>query len=130
MRAGIKLMADYHCWPLWRHGGSEVGNIDPRTLGLSTALQVRLKRWAEDYDSHLDLSDPAAVSWTQEEETAFDCEGRKLCTALATEVGPSFDVFFFDQRTARCIPVLELYTDSKQPNKRTTDNSGASPLRV
>ena len=109
MQSGIKLMADYHCWSLWHHGGSEVGNIDPRTLGISTTLQARLKRWAEDFDSHLDLSDPASVSWTEDEEITFDREGRRLCTALASELGSRFAVYFFDHRTARCIPVLELY---------------------
>ncbi|RXK55848.1 hypothetical protein ESB00_08180 [Oleiharenicola lentus] len=120
-------MADYHCWPLWHHGSSKVGNIDPRSLGLSTALQTRLKHWAEEYDSHLDLSDPAAVSWTPEEETAFDREGRRLCTALANEVGSGFDVCFFDQKTARCIPVLELYTGSQEPNQVAQTTPGLRP---
>lgn len=116
-------MADYHCWPLWHHGGSEIGNIDPRTLGLSPELQTRLKRWSEEYDSHLDLSDPASVSWTEAEEIAFDTEGRKLCTALAVELGPRFAVSFFDQKTARCIPVLELYVPPQAPNQPSQPTS-------
>lgn len=99
-------MADYQCWPLWHCGGIEVGNIDPRTLGLPTTLQARLKRWAEDYDSHLDLSDPASVRWTEDEEAAFDLEGRRLCAALAHELSLRFSVFFFDRRTASCIPAV------------------------
>ena len=113
MRSGIKLMADYHCWPLWHHGGSEVGNIDPSTLGLSTMLQARLQRWAEDFDSHLDLSDPASIRWSDEEEARFDVEGRRLCTALAQELGTQYAVVFFDQRAAKCIPVTELFVPSQ-----------------
>lgn len=109
MRPGIRLMADYRCWPLWHHGGSDVGNIDPRTLGLSTDLQARLERWAQDYDAHLAVSDPASVHWTDDEAAAFDREGRRLCTALARELGASHAVFFFDPRTARCIPAVELF---------------------
>ena len=31
-------MADYHCWPLWHHGGREVGNLDPGEIGVSDSL--------------------------------------------------------------------------------------------
>lgn len=102
-------MADYQCWPLWHHGGAAVGNIDPRRLNISAALQARLQRWSEDYDSHLVLNDPASTHWSEEESAAFDLEGRRLCMALAHETGPRFAVFFFERETGRCIPALELF---------------------
>jgi hypothetical protein len=103
-KPAIKLMSDYHSPPLWHHGGAEVGPIDPASLGLSEALVAKLESWANTYDSHLNISDPAATAWTQEEEIRFDAEGRRLCRELAAEVGERFAVFY----SSSCIPVEAL----------------------
>lgn len=103
-KPAIKVMPDYHCPPLWHHGGPEVGPIDPSALGLSEALAAKLKRWAATYDSHLNLNDPAGSKWTREEEARFDAEGRQLCRDLANEVGSRFAVVY----SSRCIPVEAL----------------------
>jgi hypothetical protein len=103
-KPAIKLMPDYQCWPLWHHGGSRVGNIDPRELGLSDALVGALEHWKEVYDSHLDLADPASTRWTKEEEAEFERLGRMLCRDLAREIGDRFSVVY----SSRCIPVDAL----------------------
>jgi hypothetical protein len=103
-KPGIKLMADYHCWPLWHHGSDVVGNIDPEDVGVSEALASRLEDWAATFDSHLNVSDPASTSWTEEEENRFDAEGRQLCRELAAEIGDRYSVVY----SSRCIPVEAL----------------------
>jgi hypothetical protein len=104
MNRGIKLMPDYGCWPLWHHGGAEIGDIDPRKLGLSTELLRALKSWASVYDSHLNMNYPASTAWTKDEEREFDSEGKRLARELASELGAQFQVFY----SARCIPVEAL----------------------
>lgn len=103
-KAGLKLMADYHCSPLWHHGGREIGNVDPAEVGVSEALAAKLERWAATFDSHLNVSDPAATKWTEEEEKQFDGEGRRLCRELAAEIGERFAIVY----SSRCFPAEAL----------------------
>lgn len=113
-KPAIKLMPDYHCWPLWHHGGDQIGNIDPREIGISSGLADDLERWADVYESHLNWSDPASTKWTKEEEAQFDLEGRQLCRRLAAEAGDRFSFFYFEPQSASCIPV-ETLSDTKEP---------------
>ena len=101
-------MPDYQCWPLWHHDSKEIGNIDPREIGISDGLAGDLESWSEVYESHLNWSDPASTKWTEEEEKQFDAAGRSLCIRLAEEVGGRFSVFYFDLKSARCIPASAL----------------------
>lgn len=103
-KPGLKLMADYRCWPLWHHGGREVGNVDPVEIGVSEALAAKLERWATTFDSHLNGCDPASTTWTKEEEKQFDDEGRRLCRDLAAEIGERYSIVY----SSRCIPVEVL----------------------
>jgi hypothetical protein len=102
-KTAIKLMPDYGCWPLWHHGGPQVGNIDPADLGITEGLAAKLKAWSAVYDSHLNLGDPASTTWTKEEEKQFDEEGRRLWRELAAELGERYSVFYFDPRIAACV---------------------------
>jgi len=123
-KPGLKLMADYHCWPLWHHGGREVGNIDPAEVGVSEALAAKLESWAATFDSHLNVSDPAAATWTQEEENQFEAEGRRLCRALGAEIGCRFTIVY----SSRCIPVETL--DANRPNKAPEPTAMAVTTRA
>jgi hypothetical protein len=107
-RPAIKLMPDYECWPLWHHGGNQVGNIDPRSIGVSDPLANDLERWADVYESHLDRSDPVSTKWTDQEQKQFDAEGRGLCRRLAVELRTRYSVFYFDPFTKDCIPAEAL----------------------
>ncbi|MBK8476332.1 MAG: hypothetical protein IPL39_08420 [Opitutaceae bacterium] len=111
-------MPDYGSWPIWRHDG-EIGNLDPRKLGVTEELACALEDWAATYDSHLNVSDPAATTWTEEEKKEFDIVGRSLCQRLSEEVGARFRVFY----SARCIPVEELTTR----NGGLTSGQSATP---
>ena len=59
-------MADYHCWPLWHAGGTEVGCIDPETLPLTATTKQQLSVWQEFYDSKLNQAVPQETFWTRE----------------------------------------------------------------
>lgn len=103
-KPALKLMTDYQCWPLWHYGGAQIGNVHPAVVGVSDVLAAELVRWAATYDSHLDLGDPAATCWTEEEERQFDLEGRRLCRLLEAEIGDRFRIVY----STKCIPVEEL----------------------
>ena len=104
-KPALKLMTEYGSWPIWRHDGPP-GNVDPRELGISERLAQGLENWSATYDSHLNVSDPAATSWSAEEEKSFDAEGRRLCLALAEEIGARYSIVYSSQ----CIPVSDLST--------------------
>lgn len=123
-------MPDYGCWPLWHHCGDQIGNIDPREIGISSGLADDLERWADVYESHLNWSDPASTKWTQEEEVQFDSQGRQLCRRLAAEAGSRFSFFYFEPQSASCIPV-EALSDTRGPIQPPQTTTGSSaPDRV
>lgn len=105
MKPSIRLMADYQCWPLWHCRSVQVGNIDPREVGVSMALAKDLSRWVETFESHMDLSDPASTKWTPEEIAQFDSEGRELSRRLVAEIGDRFDILYQIPFTADEVPV-------------------------
>ncbi|PKE27836.1 hypothetical protein CWS43_24470 [Rahnella sp. AA] len=89
----IKLMADYQCFPLWEASPGVVGNIDPRDLPISEALQVRLLEWASVYDCTLDMNDPAFSGFEHAElAESFKKNGLELVTMLQTELGTEYSV--------------------------------------
>jgi hypothetical protein len=89
----IKLMADYNSHPLWEATPGVVGNVDPDDLPLSEDLRKILRRWADDYDTTLNLSDPASAGFANAEaEAAFKKRGYELAERLRGELGPAFCV--------------------------------------
>lgn len=89
----IKLMADYHCWPLWGVAADDLGDIDPADLPLSEDLRLRLRRWAAAYDATLVEDDPVRSGFASDAAAAaFEAEGRALGEALATELGDGYRV--------------------------------------
>ena len=89
----IKLMADYHSHPLWEASPGVVGNVDPGELPLSDELRQSLREWADDYDSTLNLSDPASSGFANiEDEASFKKRGHELAYRLKKELGTSFGI--------------------------------------
>jgi hypothetical protein len=43
----IKVMADYHCHPLWDDSPHTYGDIDPNALPISLKLKGDLYEWAK-----------------------------------------------------------------------------------
>jgi hypothetical protein len=101
MRSTLKLMADYHCSPIWWTEG-RVGNVEIETLPISHQLKAALSAWAASYDRTLDLSDPQEGGFRSATEAdAFDSEGQRLWRALQQELGAGYKVVYFSDRRGR-----------------------------
>lgn len=84
----IKVMADYHCWPLWWDEPGRVGNIAPEALGLGDRLSAELLAWASIYDETLDPDDPIRSGFASpRQEELFHEEGERLAGSVAAELG-------------------------------------------
>jgi hypothetical protein len=86
-------MPDYFCYPLWEASPGEVGNIDPRTLPISRALQQQLVDWAKVFDDTLDMSDPHSAGFKSEEAIInFNKKGAYLAEQLRAELGGEYSI--------------------------------------
>jgi hypothetical protein len=90
----LKVMPDYQCWPLW--DVDEPDNVDPASLGITPALQARLRAWAELFEEGFDWDDPGnspprPPAWQE----AFDAEGRRLVADLQVELGDGVAVRYW-----------------------------------
>jgi hypothetical protein len=94
----LKLMADYHCFPLWKACG-EIGNINPDDLPLANDLREDLLAWATAYDKTLNQEYPPDSGFASpQEEEAFEVEGRRLWRELQTQLGRDYKVVYFSER--------------------------------
>jgi hypothetical protein len=94
MQRHIKLMWDYHCWPLWEPG-SDHYTLEPDSLPLSETTKNRLLRWASIPDAKLDEVDyPPDINWTTAEISIFEAEGQMLQEILQCELGEGFQVTY------------------------------------
>lgn len=90
----IKLMWDYHCWPLWESGGAQYA-LEPDSLPLSQTTKERLERWAAIPDAKLAAVEyPPDMKWSTEEQQTFEAEGRELWRIIRRELGESFYVSY------------------------------------
>jgi hypothetical protein len=97
----MKLMADYHCFPLWKAGG-EVGNVNPDDLPLTGDLKTALRNWSASYDRTLNQEYPPDSAFASPaEEEAFEVEGRRLWRALQEQLGPDYKVAYQSIRDNR-----------------------------
>lgn len=104
MSRQIKLMADYQSYPLWWSGSDQVGNINPATLPLSTETVRRLERWAETFDSWLNLDDPNSDDLPSGQEVQeFRKEGLNLWKALRQELAPDYEVVYWHPQLRRIL---------------------------
>lgn len=81
----VKVMADYHCHPLWAMDEHLYGNFLPEQLGLSPELSADLNAWADAFTSCLNEDDPSKSLWTDEQHRTHRAEGRQLALRLAEE---------------------------------------------
>jgi len=99
----LKLMTDYHCFPLWETS-PDFGEVDPRSLPLSEALIERLDAWKAVYDSILNIDDPAKTGFESDEaEVAFEKQGVDLWLELRSELGSAYTVSYFSTLQGRVI---------------------------
>lgn len=87
----IKLMPDYHCYPLWEQSDNAVGNIDPASLPIPSTLAEELLAWAREFDATLHLDDPLRSGFTDPtQEAAFKKRGEILQQQLAQALGANY----------------------------------------
>lgn len=109
----IKVMADYHCHPLWALDEEMYGDIAPEALDLSPELTRDLNAWAEAFTASLDPDDPAESRWSDEEAAAHEAMARPLAIRLARE-RPDRTVFVLEGE----IGVVEVRADEELPPPR------------
>jgi hypothetical protein len=104
----IKLMWDYHCWPLWEPGSAHYA-LEPDALPLPAETNERLARWAAIPDAKHDLFGrvPVEKVWTKEEIKALEAEGRELLRILRNELGRGFRVLYHSSTEHRVLPPEE-----------------------
>ncbi|MGW6918896.1 hypothetical protein ACWGB8_34495 [Kitasatospora sp. NPDC054939] len=106
-RRPLRVMADYDCHPLWFTAPDEVGDVAPDDpeLGLSAELAQALDAWAARFDALLDRDDPAASDFeSPAAERRFYADGEQLAHRVARELGPAWQVGWFDGRRHRAVP--------------------------
>lgn len=94
----IRVMADYGCYPLWSTDpDGELDNVPPGSLSISHELADSLDSWAAEFDSILNMEDPASSGFaTHEQEQRFNERGRHLAEWFARETGSQYTVLYFD----------------------------------
>ena len=106
MSINIRVMADYHSYPLWDIKDQK--NISPKELQLSEDLQARLMDWAFQYDSTLNMSNPLNSGFVSgDEKTIFDQEGFILAKKIKKELGSGVYVEYFSETTREFIEIGE-----------------------
>lgn len=91
----IKLMADYHCHPLWGTTSEDIGDISPEDLPISLELKNNLGEWAKRYDDILNIDDPSSSGFKNEkEEKLFIDDGYKLAERLQKELGETYKITY------------------------------------
>jgi len=98
-RRRVKLMADYGAFPLWwlnRRGGGP--GIHPDALPLSPELKMRLLAWAAVYDQLMQTD----YEWPNDQAlAAFVRQGWALLAELREELGPGYEVWYFNESTSQ-----------------------------
>lgn len=92
----LLLMADYMADPLWTRTSSGLGecSISLESLPLSRRLREQLRAWAARYDARLHTDN----KWqSQEDEALWLSDGRALLTSVREELGPDYDVQYFEE---------------------------------
>jgi hypothetical protein len=91
----IKLMVDYHCFPLWEDNDG-LQNLDHNLLPISDDLKISLDNWADKYDQTLNTQDPLNSGFSSKiDEESFKEEGQILFERLSQELGLEFKIILF-----------------------------------
>jgi hypothetical protein len=102
MTKHIRLMAEYNGHSLWNLDPSSLGPIDPEVLPLKRETVLRLLKWSEKYNNHLNWDDPAKTKpWMPEELREFEEEGVRLWLMLREELYPEFEVEYYSEAMHR-----------------------------
>ena len=123
----LKLMSDYHCFPLWVV--QEGGNVNPDELPLTNELKSSLHRWAASYDRTLNRDYPPDSGFAgPDEEEAFEAEGLRLWQELQAQLRGTNEVVYYSQLLARVLDKLPTKTEGHQVP--TAGNGSSGSVRV
>ncbi|WP_448630736.1 hypothetical protein [Cellulomonas soli] len=90
-------MAEYESYPLWRERRNGATDVSPESLGLPVELAARLDAWASEFDSTLDVGDPASSGFTDSSQArTFYARGLVLAKGVAEALGEEAEVVFYD----------------------------------
>ena len=97
----LKLMSDYHCFPLW----AMPGNVNPDDLPLSDELKSSLHQWATSFDRTLNHDYPPDSGFANpQDEEAFEAEGLRLWQELRRELRDLYEVVYYSQQQSQILP--------------------------
>ncbi|MBD3342065.1 MAG: hypothetical protein GF353_23395 [Candidatus Lokiarchaeota archaeon] len=104
-------MADYFCWPLWYYKGTDkIGNIDPKKLNLKEKTIKLLEKWAEKFDSFIDIEEPNRdLEISKEELESFEKQGLMIWKRLKKELKEEYEVAFFSNKFGKIFENIENY---------------------
>ncbi|PML75739.1 hypothetical protein [Enterovibrio norvegicus] len=103
--SSIKVMADYHCFPIWHYRSDNVGDVDPATLPISEELIVSLLEWASSYDATLNNKDPIKSDFpNRSAKNEFIKKGLELATKLKSELR-SVEVYYYHEGIGRNVHI-------------------------
>ncbi|GGJ21683.1 hypothetical protein [Deinococcus roseus] len=103
----LKVMTDYHCWPLWISDGQDLWNPHPEELQFPAQLSEALIGWADQFDNILNQDDPASSDFeSHEQEVAFVTLGLQLARKVKLRVGEQYQVFYYDVQQRKFVEIL------------------------
>ncbi len=92
MAERILLMCDYSADPVWYESDGTMAALE--ALPLDEATKAQLRRWADWYETFRD----DGLEWeSDEEEQAFEHEGRRLWKKVRAELGEGWQVGYFSE---------------------------------
>ncbi|HEY1775570.1 MAG TPA: hypothetical protein VGG41_05355 [Solirubrobacteraceae bacterium] len=83
-------MCDYLTDPLWT--ADRQCSLSLEAFPISASTKTALRAWAGRYDTLLGRD----FEWPAEEQSAHQQEGRRLWHVLADELGPEYEVGYYD----------------------------------
>ena len=101
----IKVMTDYHSFPIWHHESDMVGDIDPEDLPITKELVLSLLEWAATYDATSMKQDPMEWGFATETcKTEFIEKGLELAKKLKCELKTT-EVYYYHEGIGRVIRI-------------------------
>ena len=102
----VKVMADYHCHPLWALDEDIYGDFAPDELGLSPSSTPTSTPGPTPTPPRSIADDPATSLWSEQEHKAHAAQARPLAVRLARE-RPDLMVYVLEGDTG----VVQVHAD-------------------
>jgi hypothetical protein len=100
----VKLMWDYTAFPLWYLGPNPGNYVGPMERHVSESLAMALQAWSDEWTTVMwGTNGPDAKDWKPPpaaRQAVWVRRGRQLLAQVRCELGPDFEVGFFDEETA------------------------------